>query len=57
MPKLGEIKRAEEIGYKGKHKRIWHACRQCGKELRLLRWENKQMGEILNGTRQQNKSS
>lgn len=35
MPKLGEIRKGEEIGYKGTHRYIWHACIDCGKE----RWE------------------
>lgn len=32
MPNLGDIKEALEIGYKGTHKSIWHACIDCGKE-------------------------
>ena len=32
MPKLGEIKRAREIGLKGYTKYIRHACLDCGKE-------------------------
>lgn len=33
MPEIGEIRRAEEIGYKSKgSKYIWAACEACGKE-------------------------
>jgi len=32
MPKIGEIKKAKEIGYKDAQKRIWLACPDCGKE-------------------------
>lgn len=32
MPEVGEIRRAEEIGYKQRHKCIWAACIVCGKE-------------------------
>ena len=36
MPSIGEIKRGQEIGSKtGRHKHIWAACLDCGKE----RWE------------------
>lgn len=31
-PKLGEIRRADEVGLKsGSHKVIWHACKDCSK--------------------------
>jgi len=36
MPVIGEIKRAREIGRKGRHSYIWHACIDCGKE----RWSD-----------------
>ena len=29
---VGEIRRADEIGYQGTHKYIWHACEGCGKQ-------------------------
>lgn len=29
---IGEIRQSGEIGYQGTHKRIWHACEDCGKE-------------------------
>ena len=32
MPKIGEIRKASEVGKKGKAKYIWHACEGCGKE-------------------------
>jgi len=33
MPKLGEIKKGKEIGYKGSTSYfIWHACVDCGKQ-------------------------
>ena len=32
MPRIGEIRRAKEIGYTGWSKHIWHACVDCGKE-------------------------
>ena len=32
MPKVGDIVRAKEIGYKGLGKYIWTACSDCGKE-------------------------
>ena len=32
MPKLGEIKRALEVGGSGGNKKIWHACSFCGVE-------------------------
>lgn len=34
QPELGEIRRAEEIGYKGHDRCVWAACPECGK----LRW-------------------
>jgi len=39
MPRLGEIKRAKEIGkhwHNGNLKYIWHACIDCGKERWVL---------------------
>jgi len=32
MPQLGEIRTAQEAGFKGWTKRIWSACEKCGKE-------------------------
>lgn len=32
MPALGEVKLAQELGYKGTGKKIWHACIGCGKQ-------------------------
>lgn len=39
MPRVDEIKRGYEIGYKDGQKRIWQACLDCGKErwVRLLK--------------------
>ena len=36
MPKIGEIREAKDIGYKGWSKHIWHACVDCGKERWVL---------------------
>ena len=36
MPKLGDIKKGTEIGYKCPTKRIWAACEVCGKERWVL---------------------
>jgi hypothetical protein len=33
MPKIGEVRRGKEIGYKKRsHRHVWHACISCGKE-------------------------
>lgn len=32
MPELGEIRKGNEVGYKGPGKYIWAACFDCGKE-------------------------
>lgn len=40
MPRIGEIRRARELGYKGRDFFIWLACPQCGKE----RWIPKRKG-------------
>jgi len=32
MPKVGEIRKAKRIGYKGAKSYIWRACEDCGKE-------------------------
>lgn len=32
MPEIGEIRRANEIGFKGHNKWIWSACIDCGKK-------------------------
>lgn len=32
MPKVGDIVKGREIGYKGKHKFIWTRCPDCGKK-------------------------
>jgi len=32
MPEIGEIRKAEEIGYRTRGSFIWHACEGCGKE-------------------------
>jgi len=39
MPQIGEIRKAKEIGYKGRYRFIWHACMGCGKErwVRILK--------------------
>ena len=42
MPKLGEIRRSEEIGYGGRgQKYTWCACMDCGKQ----RWVALHKGE------------
>lgn len=43
MPRIGEVKRARELGYKGRDFFIWVACPQCGKE----RWIPKRKGVKL----------
>jgi len=43
MPRIGEIRRARELGYKGRDFFIWVACPQCGKE----RWITKRKGVRL----------
>jgi len=40
MPNIGEIRKANEVGHKGKEKYIWHACEGCGKK----RWEQCRKG-------------
>ncbi|MBT9133100.1 MAG: hypothetical protein DDT33_01631 [Firmicutes bacterium] len=39
MPEIGEIRKADEVGYKCGGELVWHACVGCGKErwTRLLR--------------------
>ena len=32
MPELGEVRKGKEIGFRGRVKFIWSACRVCGKE-------------------------
>lgn len=45
MPRLGEIKRGDEIGKKGdRRKHIWSACIDCGKE----RWKELRDGGTRN---------
>lgn len=44
MPKLGEIKKARELGYKGFPSLIWAACEICGKE----RWVALRAGQPVN---------
>jgi len=42
MPELGEIHKAEELGYKSRRQKyIWHACEICGKE----RWVRVEKGK------------
>jgi len=36
MPQLGDIKRARDLGYKGRDKHIWAACSECGRERWVL---------------------
>src|SRR3990167_6489788 len=43
MPKIGEIKRAGELGRKGRHLLIYHACLDCGKE----RWVSYKRGKSV----------
>jgi len=35
-PKIGDIRRAQEIGRGGHSRYIWHACQKCGKERWVL---------------------
>ncbi len=39
MPEIGEIRKPSEIGLKGYNKRIWRACKGCGKA-RWIHWYN-----------------
>jgi hypothetical protein len=32
QPKVGDVARGQDIGYKGWNKYVWHACDKCGKE-------------------------
>jgi len=43
MPKIGEIKKAKEIGFKGTENYVWNACIDCGRErwVRLIRGKTK----------------
>ena len=42
MPRIGEIKKGAELGYKsGRAKFVYHACIDCGKE----RWVKLRKGE------------
>ncbi len=43
MPEIGEIKRAGELGRKGHHLLIYHACLVCGKE----RWVSYRKGKAV----------
>lgn len=43
MPQVGDIKSSRELGYKGRHKHIWHACLTCGKE----RWVGLEKGKPI----------
>jgi len=38
MPRLGETAKASTIGFKGRHKYIWAACPDCGKERWINEW-------------------
>jgi hypothetical protein len=40
-PKIGDIRRGTEIGYKTRHYHIWAACLDCGKE----RWQKLKNGK------------
>lgn len=44
MPEPGEIKRANEIGYKSRDKYIWHTCEICG----ICRWVRFREGKPTN---------
>lgn len=44
MPELGEVRKAEEIGYRGTSYYMWHACIDCGKE----RWVKPSRGQARN---------
>lgn len=41
MFKVGEIKKSQEIGYKGRRLYIWWSCQVCGKERWVLLWGGK----------------
>lgn len=43
MPEIGEIRRASEVGCKGSHNYIWHACENCGKE----QWKRLRRGKPI----------
>ena len=43
MPELCEIKRANELGYKGNLLWMWCACEDCGKE----RWTRLRWGKVI----------
>ncbi|MBA7643617.1 hypothetical protein ES703_51348 [subsurface metagenome] len=36
MPQIGEVRKANEIGYRGGGKWVWQACRDCGKQRWVL---------------------
>jgi len=36
VPEIGEIKGGKELGYKDNHKRMWCACKDCGKQRWVL---------------------
>ncbi len=42
MPKINEIKKAQEIGLKGRQPMVWLSCAICGKEKCILRRGYKQ---------------
>lgn len=44
MPKIGEIVRGKEAGYKDRHKYIWQDCINCGRE----RWVAMRKGKPVN---------
>lgn len=46
MPKLGEIRKASEIGYSNTSPYIWAACERCGKE-RWVRFTSQKLNSHL----------
>lgn len=45
MPQLGEVRRANQLGYKGNLLWMWVACEDCGKE----RWTRLRWGKPIHG--------
>jgi len=46
---LGEIRNARQLGYKGTHNLIWHACIECGKERWVQLVDIKKSGRRMRG--------
>lgn len=41
MPRIGELKKASELGHKGSYQYIWSSCVDCGKERWVIVVDNK----------------